>query len=559
MPATPRFEPDRIPPLEPIGRTAWLMICVAGAVLWLAGLGHRPLLSPDEGRYAEIAREMAATGDFVTPRLNGLKYFEKPPLQAWLTAAGFKVFGIDDRWVRAVPALYGLGTCIAMFLTLWRTAGISSGQLVALLAAGTTWIVANSHFVSLDMGLTFWLSVALCGLVRCVDARADPSRSASLWVWIGMAGAFLSKGLIGLVIPAGAMVLTALLLRRPAIVSALRWWPGAAVFGLLVVPWLVAVQVRNPGFFEFFFVHEHLQRFTSEIHRRVEPWWYFVPVLLLGGLPWLGHWFAAARARPLVSAPVDVLLLAWAAFVLIFFSLSGSKLPSYILPAFPALAVWLARRWPALSPGALRASALIPLAAGLVLVGVAVPLTRRADLDESVALAGLYLPWILTAGAAFVVSAALAWRLSAAGRLASAAALALGTVLAIQCLQWGHAAYGERFSARGLALRITAAEGRIDAATPFYSVATYDQSLPFYLQRTLTLVDYRDEMDMGLSLEPARNGPAQAELLRQWPRLGRAYALMDFGTLQQWQSAGIALREVARSNRRVVVATVTAQ
>ena len=547
-------------------------MCLLIGVIWFTGLGWRPLLSPDEGRYAEIAREMAASGDFVTPRLNGLKYFEKPPLQYWLTALGLQAFGLHDAVVRLVPALYGLGTCVLAGLMLWRRDGRAAGQRATLIAAGCTWIVANGHFVSLDMGLTFWTTMTLMGLYHAV---ADGhSRRASLLVWIGMAGGFLSKGLVAGVLPVATVLLTALVCRQPRLLTAVRWWPGLPLFVLIVLPWLALVQLRNPGFFEFFFIHEHFQRFTSDVHRRVEPAWFFVPVFLLGGLPWLGHWVAAAT-RTAAAPPEDTaraqstadrLLLIWAAFTFGFFSLSGSKLPSYILPMFPALAVWLARRPP--QRRGLRAAA-APVLLLAIAVAASAEYLMRASVDaDTVTLAAGYLPWIRGACAALACGAIASWWLASrsadcigggnAGGAAtpSLAALAVGAVLATQCLQWGHATLGERHSARGLTARLLAAEGPIDAQVPFFAVATWDQSLPFYLRRTLTLVDWRDEMDMGLRDEPHRNGPHEAALLARWPSLPRAYALLDGDGLSRWRAAGVPMRVVAANSRRTVVATL---
>ncbi len=547
-------------------------MCLLIGVIWFTGLGWRPLLSPDEGRYAEIAREMAASGDFVTPRLNGLKYFEKPPLQYWLTALGLQAFGLHDAVVRLVPALYGLGTCVLAGLMLWRRDGRAAGQRATLIAAGCTWIVANGHFVSLDMGLTFWTTMTLMGLYHAV---ADGhGRRASLLVWIGMAGGFLSKGLVAGVLPVATVLLTALVCRQPRLLTAVRWWPGLPLFVLTVLPWLALVQLRNPGFFEFFFIHEHFQRFTSDVHRRVEPAWFFVPVFLLGGLPWLGHWVAAAT-RTAAAPPEDTaraqstadrLLLIWAAFTFGFFSLSGSKLPSYILPMFPALAVWLARRPP--QRRGLRAAA-APVLLLAIAVAASAEYLMRASVDaDTVTLAAGYLPWIRGACAALACGAIASWWLASrsadrvgggnAGGAAtpSLAALAVGAVLATQCLQWGHATLGERHSARGLTARLLAAEGPIDAQVPFFAVATWDQSLPFYLRRTLTLVDWRDEMDMGLRDEPHRNGPHEAALLARWPSLPRAYALLDGDGLSRWRAAGVPMRVVAANSRRTVVATL---
>lgn len=552
-------------PLAPLPPGLTLALLLAIALAWLAGLGHRPLLSPDEGRYAELAREMAVTGDWVTPRLNGLKYFEKPPLQYWATAAAYGLFGIHDWVARLYPAAVSLGAALLAWAMRRRADGEAAAQLTALGIVGCAWVAANAHFVSLDMGLTAWLIVAMLGLAGCVETPADrpAPHGPSLVAWIGMAGAFLSKGLVGLVIPGAAMVLAAVWLRRPGLVWRLRILPGAVVFAALVLPWLALVEARNPGFLQFFFIHEHFQRFTSDVHQRVEPAWYFIPVLALGGLPWIGHWLAAGFAGgERRRDPVDALTLAWAGFVFGFFSLSGSKLPSYILPMFPALALWFARRAHRVPQPALTAAVAVPALVAAGLAAAAVPLLRRSDAGEALALAGGYLPWIGAAVAAMAAGclAALRWR-APADRLRGFAGLALATLLSTQCLQWGHAVLGERFSARGLVDRLVRAEGAApsDPSVPFYAVATYDQSLPFYLGRTLTLVDWRDEMDYGLRAEPTLDGPDEATLRARWTGLPRAYALIDLGNLEAWRAAGVPLREIARNGRRAVIATIERQ
>jgi 4-amino-4-deoxy-L-arabinose transferase-like glycosyltransferase len=552
---------------------SWLLICALVAAIWFLGLGFRPLLSPDEGRYAEIAREMSVTNDFVTPRLNGLKYFEKPPLHYWLTAFAFKLFGESETTARLVPALYGLGIAIAIYGCLLRLHDRATAQRGFLLATGSCWIVAMSHFIALDIGLTFWLTVCLCGLLGCIERfsaerltaerhsaerpSADPINQSRVqwpdyWVWIGVAGAFLSKGLVGGLIPVAALGMTIMLSRRWRLIGAVRWFPGFFIFLALILPWLVWIQLENPNFFEFFFIREHFQRFTTKMHQRVEPWWFFLPVLLMGGLPWLGHWLGVALSRRLRSDS-NLLLLAWSVFTLVFFSLSGSKLPSYILPIFPAMALWLARTGGALSVRALRLASLVPLMAvvlamALVYLQFRSPSEPLADSDYH------YLPWIIAAALSLGIGALLSWTRSQHGFLAALTPLALAMLLATQCLQWGHASLAERFSSQGLAQRLLATESNLAANTPIFSVGTYDQTLPFYLKRTLTLVDYRDEMDMGLLAEPEKNGPQEAALLQRWPTMPLAYAVLDHRLYERWQALGVPLREVARNERRVVVA-----
>jgi 4-amino-4-deoxy-L-arabinose transferase-like glycosyltransferase len=582
-------------PMAPL--PPWALWLVAGllAIVWFAGLGHRPLLSPDEGRYAEIAREMAVGGDWITPRLNGLLYFEKPPLQYWVTALALRIFGAHDWVVRLYPAAIALGAALAIGWMRRRTDGMAAAQAAALFFASFAWVNANAHFASLDGGLCAWLTLALLGLTGCIEGRPR----AWLALWIGMAAAFLSKGLIALVIPAAALFATALWLRTAQLLRHVHPVRGMALFVVLVAPWLALVSDQHPSFLHFFFIHEHFERFASEVHDRVQPAWYFVPVLILGLLPWTGHAVAALAAcarsgqglfgqpawrwpmgwqtrqspnqpnpaqapediDPAPQAdPAPVLWIAWSIFVFGFFSASGSKLPSYILPMFPALALWLARRIPTLTDAAMGWALAAPGLTVLALAAGTMPLLNNADSGEPVALAPAYLPWIVAACAVLALSTAAAWRFRGrTHRLTGIAILALGSVASIQCLQWGHAVLGERLSARALVERVRTAEGDapFDPRIPFYAVATWDQSLPFYLGRTLRLVDWRDEMDLGLREEPSLNGPTQAELKARWPELHAGYAVMDLATLARWQAEGIALREVARNTRRAVIAPDT--
>ena len=365
---------------------------------------------------------------------------------------------------------------------------------------------------------------------------------------------------MGGLIPVAALGITLLLSRHWRLITAVRWMPGFPIFLALVVPWLVLIQIENPSFFEFFFVREHFQRFTTKMHQRVEPWWFFIPVLLMGGLPWLGHWLAVpASARRTERAQTDgfrdgnLLLIAWCAFTFFFFSLSGSKLPSYILPIFPAMALWLARTGGTLGVRSLRLSSLLPLATSALML-VYVYIQGKSLAADPTDLDVLYIPWVSAAALVLAFGAAGSWWQSRQGSLRAIAPLALAMLLATQLLQWGHASLAERFSAKGLVERLLASERSIAPSTPFFSVGTYDQTLPFYLRRTVTLVDYRDEMDMGLNAEPGKNGPSQAELLQLWPGLPLAYALLDHNLFNEWRSRGVPLREVTRNARRVVVA-----
>jgi 4-amino-4-deoxy-L-arabinose transferase-like glycosyltransferase len=262
-------------------------------LVWLYMLGVRTLVPTDEGRYAEMAREMVATQDWITTRLNGIKYFEKPPLQTWMNAITFELFGLGEWQARLWTGLCGL---FGIGLVAYTGRRIYNGRVAfyAALVLGSSFYWAGmGHINSLDMGLSGMMTLALCSLLLAqrYEANAKQQRNWMLLCWAGMALAVLSKGLIGIVLPGAVLVLYTLVARDWGIWKRLHLIKGLIVFFAITTPWFVLVSQRNPEFLEFFFIHEHFQRFTTKIHSRVGPWYYFIPLLLLGILPWLGVFF----------------------------------------------------------------------------------------------------------------------------------------------------------------------------------------------------------------------------------------------------------------------------
>jgi 4-amino-4-deoxy-L-arabinose transferase-like glycosyltransferase len=266
----------------------WALAAVV-AVLWFATLDARHLIHPDEGRYAEIPREMLATGDWVTPRLNDLKYFEKPPIQYWVTAAVYEAFGVHEWGARLWPALAGFLAILAIALAGYALGGTTHAGYAGLVLAATVWHVVIAQIVTLDSGLSFFLALAFSALV--IAQRDATDRGARrYWMWLAaaaLAGATLSKGLIALVIPGGALVVYTALTRDLAVWRRLYLGSCLVLYLALSAPWFVAVSRANDEFFQFFFVHEHFRRFLHGGDERPGAWYYFVPCFIVGVLPWL--------------------------------------------------------------------------------------------------------------------------------------------------------------------------------------------------------------------------------------------------------------------------------
>ncbi|MBI2311018.1 MAG: glycosyltransferase family 39 protein [Betaproteobacteria bacterium] len=538
----------------------WLLL-LAALLIWFGNLEYRKLVRPDEGRYAEIPREMAASGDWVTPRLNGIKYFEKPPLQYWATASAYTLFGEHHWTARLWSALTGVLGILLVWYAGVRLFGPDAGLYAALTLGSSLLYVLIGHVNDLDMGLTFFMGMGLAGFLLAQRDEAT-ARDNRLWMhvaWAAIALAVLSKGLIGIALPVAVLAIYMLMERDFALLRKLHAGTGLPLFLIIAAPWFIAVSLANPEFPGFFFVHEHFDRFFTTVHGRYQPWWYFIPILLAGAVPWLVTLAdAAVRAwrveQPAAAFRPKRLLLIWAVFIFALFSASSSKLPSYILPMFPALALLMGERLSRISSAALGWQVLPVMAAAAAAIGLAPAAEIRAGDEVPVALYRGYVPWLVAAAAVMFAAAGASWYYCRRDRVKPAViALAAGGLVAAQLVLTGHDALSPASSAYHLAQKI---KPHLKPGVPFYSVGFYEQTLPFYLKRTVTVVAHQDELEFGLQQEPQKWIPDQAAFERIWRAKPYALAIMDppwFGRLRQ---AGLPMQVVAEDTRRVVVRTL---
>ena len=562
--------PVVVPVRRTLSRQSWLvgLLALAFVAVSLYVLRVRALVPPDEGRYAEMAREMFASGDWITTRLNGIKYFEKPPLQTWMTALAFSAFGLGEWQARLWTGLCGLlGVGLAGF-TGARLFGRRAGAYAALVLGSCFYWAACSQIDSLDMGLSAMMTVALCSLLL---AQRDglPEAARRRWMlacWAGMALAVLSKGLIGIVLPAGVLLVYAAAAGDRAILARLHPVRGLALFLLVAAPWFVLVGLSNPEQPHFFFIHEHVERFLLKEHHREAAWWTFPALLAIGSLPWpwiLVRSLAAALRRRAGAFQPRMLLLAWVAFILLFFTLSSSKLPGYILPVFPAVAL-LAGDWLATAPRRhLAANAAVLPVLGLALLGVAPFAAQFGRRAGEAAQFGACTPWIAGAGLAALAGGALALRQALQMpprqphdglRDRSVLALALAGFACTQLLLAGFAPIAQLRAGTEL---LPATRAALTAATRVYSVGIYEQSLAFYLRHTAVLAGYRDEFDFGLRQEPALGLDTVDDFVARWRAdmaAGRpALAIVRNDLVPALRRAGVPLRIVAADARRTVI------
>ncbi|NCP04563.1 MAG: phospholipid carrier-dependent glycosyltransferase, partial [Deltaproteobacteria bacterium] len=313
-------------------------------------LGSRPLSVPDEGRYSEIPREMVVTGDYITPRLNGVKYFEKPALFYWLESVSIRFFGVNEWGLRLWPALFGLLGALTVYGAGRRLYGRRTGLIAGAVLSTSLLYYALSRVVILDMAMTVLLAAALLAFLLSTHEPPGPSRRLLLWgFYLFAALATMTKGLIGMLIPMMVVGAWIGILNEWRMLKTIYLPSGLVLFLIVAAPWHILVSRANPEFLNFYFIHEHFLRYLTTIHKRYEPVWYFVPVLLLGLFPWTAFLVQSIRHSLPVSwrerrGQSDALfLILWAVLIFLFFSASGSKLIPYILPVFPPLAILIGR------------------------------------------------------------------------------------------------------------------------------------------------------------------------------------------------------------------------
>jgi len=509
-------------------------------VLFYSVLFGRPLANPDEGRYAEIPREMVATGDYVTPRLNGVKYFEKPPLVYWLTAGAFRVFGVTEFAARFWPATFGLLGALITYAAGRAIYDRLTGIFAATILSTCLYYNGLSRIALLDVAVTVLMSAALFAFIIALRQPPGGTRRGLFWAfYASMALAVLSKGLIGLILPCAIAGLWVLALNRWSQLRPFYPFSGALLLLALAAPWHVLAARANPDFLYFYFVHEHFLRFTTKIHDRYAPWWYFVPILLGGLFPWVVFFFQAVwqslaggwKAR--IQNETAWFLVIWAVFIFLFFSKSQSKLPPYIIPLFPAVAVllgrYLAQAWQAPDSVSLR-SPLIVLGVLLFALGVALPWIKIVR-DPSMR-TDLW-PWQLLVSALFVLAGVAVNQLAFRRKLRAAlVAVAFGLAAILIALNPAIAATDKR-STKPLALALKA---QLQPGDRVYAFHNYFQDLPVYLGRTIDVVDYLGEMEFGVRSEPEKTRDRFIDLaafVQRWGQPARCFAVARKGDVAE--------------------------
>lgn len=461
---------------------AWALVVVVG-LGW--GLGSYPLIDQDEGRNGEVAREMAQSNDYVLPHLNGLPYIDKPVLSFAAAAAVMEVLGPTELAARSVPFLAALATALLVGLFGARWYGREAGWVAGIAAAVAPLPLAFSRIVILDSLLALLVTSALFAFHAAIEARSAgrPDRVFTLVAWAAIGLGVLTKGPVALAVP--LMVAAPYALWRRA--SWAVWNPlGPLLMAAIIAPWVWFMEDRLPGYLKYVAVTETWQRVSSDELHRTQPWWYFLVIAGVGFFPW---WPLAFGRRRLDGGtdPRRVFAFLWLLVPLVFFSLSRSKLPQYILPLMPAIALLLASRWaPGSNPP--RRTTMISLA-GWSLFGIAMAAAGAGVLNQSRVppdlLQALPLPAFLMAGMCLIsiIGALLALRRENGPLLI--AALSLPLVALPVVLHPVIAVLAELRSERALVSMIRT---ELPAETEVVGLKSWRPSISFYLQRPVPIL-----------------------------------------------------------------------
>jgi 4-amino-4-deoxy-L-arabinose transferase-like glycosyltransferase len=492
-----------------------ILLALIAALSFGVLLGARPYSAPSESRYVEIGREMAETGDYVTPRLNYVKYFEKPPLFYWVQAAWTEVAGADFFQARVPTAFFSVLLCLLTYGLGRMLYGRVAGILSSLVIATSLYLFALSRVVLLDVPVSVFLVATLQAFLYAANAPAGKIRTFVIYsMYVAAAGAVLTKGLIGAVLPGAVIFLWFVCTGRWSLLKEMKLVSGSLLFLLIAVPWHIVVWQHNPEHPWFYFVHEHWLRYTTKLHGRYHPWWFFAAVLLAGLLPWLMFTYQATKSglagfwQIRKKDGTKLFLALWIGFIFLFFSASDSKLIPYILPIFPPICamiggylscIWREQPVPGLHKTRFGLGLFFTMLFLIVLAAVPSLLMNFLDADSKVAEA-------LAKGADDVQN------LSIAALIGTIALFityfqaqkkhVIMVLIAIACIigQLGD---------------LVAANHTKDSMQPFVQslgplltkedeVVSYDsyyQDLPIYLNRRITVVNWKGELEYGTQHE----------------------------------------------------------
>jgi 4-amino-4-deoxy-L-arabinose transferase-like glycosyltransferase len=447
-------------------RTDVLLLAGFCAFLFFYGIAQFGLIGADEPRYAQVAREMLERRDWITPTLGGHAWLEKPPLYYWQAMLAYSAVGVSDAAARIPSAIDGtlLVVAIYLFFRKFRSAVAVDAALIAASCAGT---IGYARAASMDIGLAAAFAI---GMLAWWAWREGGKRIYLAGFYFFMALGMLAKGPVAPLLAAAVIVLYSIVARERLLIVRTLWIPGILLFLAVALPWYVAVQVRNPQFFREFILEHNLARFSTNLYHHPEPFWYYIPVVLLALVPWIVFvivafaqsarvWWAERGDAPDVELQFRIFACCWLIVPVFFFSISRSKLPGYILPALPAGVVLLSDylrqqleqqaplpKWMAILHALIASTPIVPaVLLSYIITEHRLPAGRPLWIALAIAL-------VLTIGIALTLAGRLQWRMARFVTL-------VPVVLAVAAvLKLGTTAIDQKLSTRPVAVELASME-----------------------------------------------------------------------------------------------------
>ncbi|MEK6375487.1 MAG: phospholipid carrier-dependent glycosyltransferase [Acidobacteriota bacterium] len=544
--------------------TLWLLVVV---VVLSIGLGAFPLLDPDEGRNAEVGREMALTNDYVMPRLDALPYLDKPIVYFAAEAAAMEILGPTELAARLPAFLFTLATAAFVAWFARRVWGPREAMIAPIVTLATPLTIAFSRTVIFDSALAFFITVAMgCFYLAIEGAPASspagppPSRRRdaagpaggtpalhTVLAWAAIGFGVITKGPVAIALPLLVAIPYAIWRKRAGAIWSLK---GLIVFVLVIAPWVWAISRAVPDFLHYVVVTETAERVATKALKRTGPPWYFVPFLIFGALPWsvvviAGH---TARPRDRETPQPTLYLLLWLLIPFLFFSLSQSKRPQYILPLMPAIALLASRVW-CESARARRWAGGVMMAFGAALVAAPWFVRLRPEYGEAARTSALILGILALAGGALAM---VPWRY---------VALAGITVPVIAIPMAANPVVNAIATRRSTAAFVAQLRPHIGPDTEIVGVEAYTGSMSFYLRRPIVVVTPDGEEFTSNYIIRHYSRFAGSATLKPPSWLGSAYdgdkvfIVRAGDTAHRAQLEGRGLRAVAVSARYVAYAS----
>lgn len=468
-----------------------VFLAILFTVFYLLWLGSYPLFVPDEGRYSEVAREMVASGDYITPRVNGVAFLDKPALYYWLQAIAINLYGVKEWALRLFPALFGVLGCLLTYIAGRELFNRRTGVLSAIIMATTPLYFANAHYANLDLEVGVLVSGTLIFFV--LGAMSNKKHYFYL-AYFFAALAFLTKGLIGIAFPCMIGGAWMLITKRLSLMKHMHLGRGLLLFLTITLPWYVLVQKANPEFLHFFFVTQQVTRFLSTTEfNNPTPIWFYAPVVIIGFFPWTVFLLQALyqSTKQVYSkwrsplADKNLYLLLWASIVFAFFSVPHSKMLGYILPIFPALALLVGHYMVSAFAESKRWRHYVAIALFVVMSFSVAALLLIVNIEQWIDISGHFAPYLAVIAGTFILGAFVAtMTLPRRSAFALFFVCVLCNVIFLLTLVRG-ASYLNQNTAKPLISTLQPALTADDEVVHYYK---FYQDVPLYLGRTVTLV-----------------------------------------------------------------------